>query len=132
MISCGGDSKETASKDTVNVVGDYEMVSNGEVKSFLSLKLKDNGTGFLRNSEGYEYTGEYEFCTFDWEIAKGEYKIKDGTYDYVSISSLSNGVYNNFLSNVWIIVESSNGAIELKPLTQSEELSDVLNYRKKK
>ena len=124
LFSCGESNK-------IDVVGNYDMISRGEKSSILSLTLKDNGTGFLENSEGYQYTKVKEYCTFDWAIYTGEYKIKDGEYEYVNFSMLSNNTYDSFLNARWVIVQSDNGAIELKALTQSESFQDVINYRKK-
>ena len=33
------------------IVGDYNMITQGEISPILSLTLKENGTGFLKNSE---------------------------------------------------------------------------------
>ena len=77
------------------IIGTYDVIMREEINSFLSITLKDDGTGFLKNTEMNQYTNTDEFCRFNYVIKLEPYKIKDGKFNYISLN-MKKDVLPNF------------------------------------
>jgi len=132
--------KETIAEDKRNQFenenphfGEYVMVMNdlSVDAGILTLTLKENGTGYFKNSEPAQYGYEPEYATFKYNIMIGEYRIKDGNYKYINIYSVVDNIGQIFTTLMWIIDIDNYGNISLRALTQSEELRQEYYLKKK-
>tara|TARA_B110000263_G_C15165536_1_gene444416 strand:- start:266 stop:745 length:480 start_codon:yes stop_codon:yes gene_type:complete len=111
------------------VVGTYTVIMTGEAVKFQTLTLKDNGIGYFKNTEFEEYVGP-EYCTFNYSIKDKYYKIKDGSYKYVSMTNYEgDNSLCQIINGILKIIEMDN-RIELKFVLTNEETSNDYYFRK--
>ena len=103
---------------------------DGKPSEYLTLTLKENGTGYFKNTEFIKYAGE-EYCTFDYDIREKQYRIKNGSYQFVNLMNRSgNAGLCQMIQGVFKIFDKSNNKIDLKWVLTNEKTEQSMYFRK--
>jgi len=112
------------------VIGTYTSIMRGKPINFQTLTLKKDGTGYFKNTEFEKQVGP-EFCTFDYSVKSKKYIIKEGSYEYISITNMQgNSTLCQIINGVPKIINKGNNNIELKFMLTNEETQNNYYFRK--